>query len=99
MSISREQIAATARLARIRLHDSEIDHITSRITSILDMVDQMQQVDTSGVEPMANSLDAVQLLRADAVDEPSDKLAARDALMAGAPAAEDGLFLVPKVIE
>ncbi|NNC55818.1 MAG: Asp-tRNA(Asn)/Glu-tRNA(Gln) amidotransferase subunit GatC [Pseudomonadales bacterium] len=99
MSISKQEIANTARLARIRLRDDEIDSITSRITSILEMVDQMQAIDTSEVEPMSNSLDAAQLLRADKVEEPADKIAAREALMAGAPAQEDGLFLVPKVIE
>ncbi|RZV58501.1 MAG: Asp-tRNA(Asn)/Glu-tRNA(Gln) amidotransferase subunit GatC, partial [Pseudomonadales bacterium] len=97
MSISREEIATTARLARIRLRDDEIDDVTSRIASILDMVDQMQAIDTSAVEPMSNSLDAAQVLRSDKVDEPGDKIAAREALMAGAPAQEDGLFLVPKV--
>ncbi|NNC54308.1 MAG: Asp-tRNA(Asn)/Glu-tRNA(Gln) amidotransferase subunit GatC [Pseudomonadales bacterium] len=99
MSISKEEIAGTARLARIKIRDDEIEDVTSRITSILDMVDQMQAVDTSGVEPMSNSLDSSQLLRADEIVEPDDKVAARDTLMAGAPATQDGLFLVPKVIE
>ena len=99
MSISKEQIAATARLARLQLADEEIAPLTQRISSILDMVDQMQAVDTTGVEPMANSLDAVQLLRPDEINEPEDKTASRDEFLAIAPATEDGLFLVPKVIE
>ena len=99
MTISKQQISDTAKLARLRLDDDEIDDVTQRITSILELVDQMQAVDTSAVEPMANSLDAVQTLRVDQVDESSDKLARRAELMACAPASEDGLFLVPKVIE
>ena len=99
MTISKQQIRDTAKLARLQLEDDEIDDVTQRITSILALVDQMQEIDTSAVEPMANSLDAVQTLRADQVDEPSDKLTRRAELMACAPACEDGLFLVPKVIE
>ncbi len=99
MSISSEQITATARLARLRVDESEVAELTRRISSILDMVDQMQSVDTSGIEPMANSLDAVQHLRPDEVVEPEDKISSRDEFLAIAPASEDGLFLVPRVIE
>ncbi|MBT8148477.1 MAG: Asp-tRNA(Asn)/Glu-tRNA(Gln) amidotransferase subunit GatC [Pseudomonadales bacterium] len=102
MSITQQQISDTARLARIRLENDEVDAITQRITAILDLVDQMQAVDTSAVEPMANSLDAVQQLRVDQVEQPHElnaRQARRDQLLACAPASEDGLFLVPKVIE
>ena len=99
MTISKQQIIDTAKLARLRLDDDEIDNATQRITSILALVDQMQAIDTSTVEPMANSLDAVQTLRVDQVEEPADKIARRAELMACAPASEDGLFLVPKVID
>lgn len=99
MSITTEQIISTASLARLKLQEREIGDVTERISSILDMVDQMQSIDTRDVEPMANSLDAVQYLRADNIDEPTDKIARRDQFLAIAPATEDGLFLVPKVIE
>ena len=62
---------------------------------ILELVDQMQAVDTSDIEPMANPLDATQLLRADEVTEGNR----RDAFQAIAPAVENGLYLVPKVID
>lgn len=89
----------TAKLAKLRLDESDVAELTTRISSILDMVDQMQSVDTSNIEPMANSLDAVQQLRPDQVVEPENKIAARDEFLAIAPATEDGLFLVPKVID
>jgi aspartyl-tRNA(Asn)/glutamyl-tRNA(Gln) amidotransferase subunit C len=59
------------------------------------LVDQLQSVETEGVEPMSHPMDAVQRLRADRVTEPNQ----RDALQAIAPAVENGLFLVPKVID
>lgn len=99
MTISPEQITATAKLARLRVEDSEINALTKRITSILDMVDQMQAIDTNQVEPMANSLDAVQQLRSDNAEQPNNALQRRDELLSNAPVSEEGLFLVPKVIE
>ena len=99
MTISKEQIIQTAKLARVKLNDNEMDNITQLLSSILELVDQMQAVDTSAVEPMANSLDAIQILRTDQVDEPADKIARRNELLEGAPACEDGLFLVPRVID
>ena len=89
----------TAKLAKLQINDNDVEELTSRISSILDMVDQMQSVDTSNIEPMANSLDAVQQLRPDQVVEPADKTVSRDEFLAIAPASEDGLFLVPKVID
>ncbi len=99
MSLSEEQLSKTAKLARLKLQESEISGLTQRIDSILSMVDQMQAVDTANIDPMANPLDAVQILREDKVDESIDKLARREQFLNIAPATQDGLFLVPKVIE
>jgi aspartyl-tRNA(Asn)/glutamyl-tRNA(Gln) amidotransferase subunit C len=102
MSITREQIAITAKLARLQIDQSDVGEITQRINAILSLVDEMQAVDTSSVVPMANALDAVQTLRADAVSEPVEqnkKIDRRDQFQAIAPATDDGLYLVPKVIE
>lgn len=99
MSISSDQITATAQLAKLKLNASEIEEVTARITAILDLVDQMQSVDTSNVEPMAHPLDAVQRLRVDQAKPPEDPIKSRDQFLTLAPASEDGLFLVPKVIE
>ena len=95
MSIEQDEIEKIAELARIRIADDQIGQVTQRITEILQMVDQLQSVDTSNVEPMANPLDATQRLRADTVTEVNR----REDFQAIAPAVENGLYLVPKVID
>ena len=69
--------------------------MTERLGSVLELVDQLQAADTSGVDPMSHPLQATQRLRQDEVSE----LNQREALQTTAPDTEDGLFLVPKVIE
>ena len=95
MAIEQDEIAKIAELARIRISPQQMGEVTQRITEILHMVDQLQAVDTADIEPMANPLDALQRLRADEVTEQNH----RDAFQAIAPAVENGLYLVPKVIE
>jgi aspartyl-tRNA(Asn)/glutamyl-tRNA(Gln) amidotransferase subunit C len=95
MTIAQDEIEKIAELARIRIAPDQIGRVTARIAQVLQMVEQLQAADTSAVEPMANPLDAVQRLRADAVTEGNR----RDAFQAIAPAVENGLYLVPKVIE
>ena len=95
MSIEQDEIEKIAQLARIRIADDQIGKITQRITEILGMVDQLQAADTEGVTPMANPLDNVQRLRADKITETNQ----REAFQAIAPAVENGLYLVPKVID
>lgn len=84
-----------AHLARLQVSDTEIEKVAGRISAILALIDQMQAVDTQGVEPLCHPLDAVQRLRADEVTETNQ----RDYLQSIAPASIDGLYLVPKVIE
>ena len=95
MAVEQDEIEKIAALARIRIGDDQIVQVTRRISEILHMVDQLQAVDTSQVEPLANPLDATQRLRPDEVTEDNR----RDAFQAIAPAVENGLYLVPKVIE
>lgn len=95
MTIASSDIEKIARLARIRVDADEVPAVVERLNNILAMVDRLQAIDTAGVEPMANPLDATQRLRVDAVTEPDQ----RAALLAIAPASDAGLFLVPKVIE
>ncbi|CAI8243393.1 MAG: Glutamyl-tRNA(Gln) amidotransferase subunit C [Marinobacterium sp. xm-d-530] len=95
MSIDRSDVERIAHLARLELNEQDIPAYTENLSSILNLIDEMQQIDTDGVEPLAHPLDAVQRLRADEVTE----LNQRDKLQAVAPAVEEGLFLVPKVIE
>ncbi|HSC75104.1 MAG TPA: Asp-tRNA(Asn)/Glu-tRNA(Gln) amidotransferase subunit GatC [Pseudomonadales bacterium] len=93
--IERQQVEQLARLARIALDESTLVRTTNSLGDVLALIDQLQAVDTTGIEPMAHPLDAVQRLRADVVSEPDQ----REVLQAIAPAVQDGLFLVPKVIE
>ncbi|MEQ8955189.1 MAG: Asp-tRNA(Asn)/Glu-tRNA(Gln) amidotransferase subunit GatC [Gammaproteobacteria bacterium] len=95
MALDKSEVEKIAYLARLRITDSEADEVAGRITAILALIDQMQSVNTDSVEPLAHPVDAVQRLRADEVTESNQ----RDALQTLAPATEDGLYLVPKVIE
>jgi aspartyl-tRNA(Asn)/glutamyl-tRNA(Gln) amidotransferase subunit C len=95
MSIDRSDVERIAHLARLALDEQDIPAYTKNLSSILDLVDEMQQINTDGIEPLAHPLDAIQRLRIDEVSE-SDQ---REKLQAVSPAVENGLFLVPKVIE
>lgn len=95
MALDKSEVEKIAHLARLHLSAGDASEVTRRITEILALIDQMQAVDTGSVEPLAHPLDVVQRLRADAVTE----INRRDALQELAPAAEDGLYLVPRVIE
>lgn len=95
MAIDRADIAKLAKLARIEISEADADAAAASISDVLALVDQLQAIDTEGVVPMAHPLDAVQRLRADEVSEINQ----RDAFQAIAPATQDGLYLVPKVIE
>ncbi len=95
MPVEQSEIEKIAELARVNIADHEIGEVTDRISSILEMVSQMQAVDTSAIEPMANPLDATQRLRADVITE-ADRRAEFQAI---APAVEAGLYLVPRVID
>ena len=95
MPITEQDISRVAELARLRLDEATVTDVTRRIGDILAMIDQMQAVDTAGVEPMANPLDAIQRLRADEVSECDQ----RESCQTLAPATAEGLYLVPRVIE
>jgi aspartyl-tRNA(Asn)/glutamyl-tRNA(Gln) amidotransferase subunit C len=95
MALERSDVEKIAHLARLGLNEGDIPQTTATLNNILGLIDAMQAVDTSGIEPMAHPLDATQRLRADAVTETNQ----RDAYQAIAPAVESGLYLVPKVIE
>jgi aspartyl-tRNA(Asn)/glutamyl-tRNA(Gln) amidotransferase subunit C len=95
MSLSDDQIRRIARLARIALEPQESGAVAERLNRVLALIDQMRAVDTTGIEPMSHALDLVQRLRPDEVTETSQ----RELFQKAAPAVEDGLYLVPKVIE
>ncbi len=95
MTLTNAEIKKIAYLARLQITDHELNDYTSRLTRILDLIDQMQQVGTDGLEPLSNPLNQCQRLRPDQVTT-SDQ---RDAFMCLAPDSSAGLYLVPRVIE
>ena len=95
VSLDKQQVQQIAVLARLRLADEEFAETVDKLSRIVDFVDQLSQADTTDVVPMAHPLDVAQRLRADAVTEPDD----RDRFQQNAPSTQDGLYLVPKVIE
>jgi aspartyl-tRNA(Asn)/glutamyl-tRNA(Gln) amidotransferase subunit C len=95
MSLSLDDVSRIARLARIEISSAEAERTRAQLNGILAFVEQLQAVNTDGIEPMAHAVDVVQRLRPDAVTE-ADR---RDAFQAIAPETEVGLYLVPKVLE
>lgn len=95
MSLSNEQVERIARLARLAISDAEIASTRAKLDGIFGLIEQMQAVDTRGVEPMSHPQELAARLRDDAVTEDNR----RDAFQRIAPQTEAGLYLVPKVIE
>jgi aspartyl-tRNA(Asn)/glutamyl-tRNA(Gln) amidotransferase subunit C len=84
-----------SRLAQLALTDAEQEAVRQDLERIIGVVDQMQAIDTDGIAPLAHPLEAHQRLRTDTVTEFVD----RELNQQGAPATQDGLYLVPRVIE
>ena len=99
MSLTSQDIDRIANLARLALQPAEAEHMREQINGFFSIVEAMQAVDTTGVQPLAHPVAAIQdvqlRLREDMVSEPNN----REANQQSAPAVERGLFLVPKVIE
>ena len=98
MALTPQEVSRIAHLARLELQPAEAAAMLTQLGNFFSIVEQMSAVDTSGVEPLYTPLSAVQevllRLRADVVTQTSE----REANQRSAPAVEDGLFLVPKVI-
>ncbi len=95
MTISLPDVFRIAHLARVEIDDAHAEEVRTKLTAIFGLIDELAAVDTTGVLPMAHAQDVTLPLRADVVAE-SD-LRAR--YQRDAPAVEDGLYLVPKVLE
>ena len=95
MSLQKEDIEKIAHLARLGIRSEDVTDYARDLSNILDLVEQMNAVDTEGVTPMAHPLDEHQRLRADEVTEKDQ----REHFQKNAPQVESGLFLVPQVIE
>lgn len=95
MALTLDDVARIAHLARIEITDSEARRTLDQLNDIFALIAKMQAVDTAGIEPMAHPLGGGQRLREDTVTEADG----RERNMANAPAQQDGLFLVPRVLE
>jgi aspartyl-tRNA(Asn)/glutamyl-tRNA(Gln) amidotransferase subunit C len=95
MSVTPEQVRHIARLARIAMGDEEIAALAPELNNILGWVEQLDEVDTDGVEPLTAVIDQKLRLRDDVVNDGG----IRDEILANAPEAQHGFFAVPKVIE
>lgn len=95
MSLDKNTIEKIATLARLNLDDSQAEELGQDLNNILNLVEQMSSVDTSGITPLAHPLEISARLREDVVSE-SDQ---RELFQSIAPSAEEGHYLVPKVIE
>ena len=99
MALNFQDIARVANLARLELRPDETERILGQLNGFFSLVEQMREIDTAGVEPLAHPaavLGEVALrLRDDVASEPNQ----REASQVSAPAVERGLFLVPRVIE
>ena len=95
MSVDEATVKRIAKLARIAITDEEAHHYTPELNNILGWIEQLGEVDTSGVEPMTAVIPNELRLRDDVVTDGG----IRDQVLANAPQAEHGFFTVPKVIE
>ncbi len=95
MSLDTDDIKAIAKLARLKIDEADVTLYATNLSNIINLVEQMNSVDTDAVVPMSHPLDVVQRLREDEVTETNQ----RDEFQRVAPATRDGLYLVPKVIE
>jgi aspartyl-tRNA(Asn)/glutamyl-tRNA(Gln) amidotransferase subunit C len=95
MSVTSQQVRHIAKLARIGMSDAEVDALVPEINNILGWVEQLGEVNTDGVEPLATVIDQKLRLRDDVVNDGN----IRDEVLANAPEAHHGFFAVPKVIE
>jgi aspartyl-tRNA(Asn)/glutamyl-tRNA(Gln) amidotransferase subunit C len=95
MKLTREEVQQVAMLARLRLTPKDEERLTQQLDNILQYVEKLNQLDTSGIEPFSHAEDVANPMREDAItNEPN-----ADALLANAPEQENHFFQVPKIIE
>ena len=95
MSLDKETVAKIAHLARIHVPEQELEPLAGDLSTIIDWVEQLAEVDTEGVAPTTSAVDLVLRWRADKVDDGD----CADDVLANAPEAEHGFYAVPKVLE
>jgi aspartyl-tRNA(Asn)/glutamyl-tRNA(Gln) amidotransferase subunit C len=100
MSVDTATVARIAALARIKMSEAELEAMVPELNGILAWVEQLGEVDVTGIEPMTAVIPNKQRLRDDVIDaDPLTGGGVRDKVLANAPAAEHGFFAVPKVLE
>lgn len=95
MALNPSDIKRIAYLARIEINDAEAEKTLDKLSGIMTLIEEMQAVDTTGITPMSHSQDVTQRLREDVITAKNQ----RDQFQQNAPDVDDGLYLVPKVIE
>jgi len=95
MSVKKSEIAYISSLSKLKMEDAEMDNYTRQISEILEMIQQLEKVDTHDIEPMAHPLNMKQRLRLDLVTEENR----RELYQKNAVVSEEGFYKVPKVIE
>lgn len=95
MSVTKEDVRKVARLSRIAVPEERLEPLAGELNGILGWIDQLNEVDVEGVEPMTSVVEASLPMRADVVTD-GDKA---DQILANAPKSDDGFFVVPKAVE
>ena len=95
MAIDKDTVRKVARLARIRVEDVQLEPLAQELSGIMAWIEQLNEVDTDGVEPMTSNVAVSLPMREDVVSDGNK----RDAILANAPKADKGFFVVPKVVE
>lgn len=95
MSVSREDVRKVARLSRIAVPEERLDALAEELSGILDWIEQLNEVDVEGVEPMTSVVETRLPMREDIVTDGNRQ----DEILANAPRSEDGFFVVPKSVE
>ena len=95
MEVTEEVVRNIAELVQLKVDDADLKQLAEGMQNILALADQMQTINTEGVEPVSNPLDASQTLRPDLVTEENQ----RELFQSLAPATQSGLYLVPRVVD
>ena len=95
MTITKQDVAKVARLARIKMDDDKLEELLPQLSNIIGFVEQLAEVDTDNVEPLASVVDINQRLREDEVTDGGYP----EEILANAPETLEGYFVVPKVVE
>jgi aspartyl-tRNA(Asn)/glutamyl-tRNA(Gln) amidotransferase subunit C len=95
MSVDQAIVRRIARLARIKLDEADVPQMQDELNAILSFVEQLNEVDVEGVEPMTSVTPMAMKMRSDVVSDGGDVAS----ILANAPVSEDGFFVVPKVVE